>query len=113
MPALRGLGILEGLSHLGLTPQAEQIPPCGRATAGEIVTATTPNPTTVGTDYLALIANQAKVQAATTAFETSVEGILTSAQLTKFQALVQAAGTITGSDALPGCPPADDSSSDS
>ena len=36
------------------------------------VTATTPNPTTVGTDYLALIANQAKVQAAITAFETSV-----------------------------------------
>ncbi|HEY3570396.1 MAG TPA: hypothetical protein VGP73_20870 [Thermoanaerobaculia bacterium] len=77
------------------------------------VTAATPNPTTVGTDYLALIANQAKVQAAITAFETSVEGILTSTQLTKFQALVQAAGTITGNDTLPGCPPADDSSSDS
>lgn len=74
------------------------------------VTAATPNPTTVGTDYLALIANQAKVQAAITAFETSVEGILTSAQLTKFQALVQAAGTIVGNDALPGCPPSDSSS---
>jgi hypothetical protein len=74
------------------------------------VTAATPNPTTVGTDYLALIASQAKVQAAITAFETSVEGILTSTQLTKFQALVQAAGTITGTDALPGCPPADSSS---
>jgi hypothetical protein len=74
------------------------------------VTATTPNPATVGTDYLALIASQAKVQAAITAFETSVEGILTSGQLTKFQALVQAAGTVTGTDALPGCPPADSSS---
>jgi hypothetical protein len=74
------------------------------------VTASTPNPTTVGTDYLALLANQAKVQAAITAFETSVEGILTSDQLTKFQALVQAAGSFIGSDALPGCPPADSSS---
>lgn len=77
------------------------------------VTAATPSPETVGTDYLALIANQAKVQAAITAFETSVEGILTSDQITKLQALVQAAGTVTGTDALPGCPAADSSSSDS
>jgi hypothetical protein len=76
------------------------------------VTASTPNPATVGSDYLALIANQKKVQAAITAFETSVEGILTSDQLTKFQALVQAAGSFTGSDALPGCP-STSSSSDS
>jgi hypothetical protein len=74
------------------------------------VNASTPNPTTVGTDYLDLIANQKKVQAAITAFETSVEGILTSSQLTRFQALVQAAGAITGSDVLPSCPPADSSS---
>jgi len=74
------------------------------------VNASTPNPTAVGTDYLALIANQEKVKAAITAFETSVEGILTSDQLTKFQALVQAAGSDSGNGALPGCPPADSSS---
>jgi hypothetical protein len=33
MPALRGLGS-SGPPHLGLTPQAEQIPPCGRSTLG-------------------------------------------------------------------------------
>jgi hypothetical protein len=77
------------------------------------VTASSPNPTTVGNDYLALIASQAKVRAAVTAFETSVEGILTSGQLTKFQALVQAAGSITGDGSLPGCPASSSSDSDS
>jgi hypothetical protein len=67
-------------------------------------------PAAVESDYLALIVNQAKVQAALAAFETSAEGVLTSDQLTKFQALVQAAGSGTESDALPGCPAADSSS---
>lgn len=74
------------------------------------VNASHPNPTTVGNDYLALIADRAKIQTALTAYETSVEGILTSSQLTRFQALVEAATPDHETDALPGCPPADTSS---
>jgi hypothetical protein len=74
------------------------------------LTTSAPDPATVGTDYLALIASQAKIQAALTAFEASLSAILTSDQLTKFQALIQGAGSGSGIDALPGCPPSSTSS---
>jgi Spy/CpxP family protein refolding chaperone len=74
------------------------------------LTASAPDPATVGTDYLALIASQAQIRAALTAFETSFEAVLTADQLTKFQSLVDAAGSRADGDALPGCPPSSTSS---
>jgi Spy/CpxP family protein refolding chaperone len=71
------------------------------------------DPATVGRDYLALIDNQSKLQGSLTAFETSFSAILTADQLTKFQALIQGAGTHDESGALPGCPPASSTSSSS
>lgn len=72
------------------------------------VGATSPNPTTVGQDFLALVANQEKVTAALEAFDTSFSAILTPDQLTKYDALKQVLGLDDGRNLnlLPQCPPA-------
>ncbi|HEV7504721.1 MAG TPA: hypothetical protein VGS07_07415 [Thermoanaerobaculia bacterium] len=69
------------------------------------VNAASPDPATVGRDYLALVDSREQIQAAIKAFEASFEAILTADQLTKFQALIQGAAS-DETDALPGCPPA-------
>jgi hypothetical protein len=73
------------------------------------VSAANPNPTTVGTDYLALIDNQDRVKTALTAFDASFSGILNSDQLTKYDHLKQVIGLADdhkAADLLPVCPPA-------
>jgi hypothetical protein len=66
------------------------------------IDASTPDPATVGKDYLALVDSQIGIRTAITAFEASLSAILTADQLTKFQTLIQ---TDDSTDALPGCPP--------
>jgi hypothetical protein len=66
------------------------------------IDASTPDPATVGRDYLALVDSQIGIRTAITAFESSLSAILTADQLTKFQTLIQ---TDDSTDALPGCPP--------
>jgi Spy/CpxP family protein refolding chaperone len=66
------------------------------------IDASTPDPATVGKDYLALVDSQSGIRTAITAFEASLSAVLTADQLTKFQTLIQ---TDDSTDALPGCPP--------
>lgn len=67
------------------------------------VDASTPDPATVGKDYLALVDSQIGIHTAVTAFEASLSAILTADQLTKLQTLIQTDDSTD--DALPGCPP--------
>jgi hypothetical protein len=73
--------------------------------------ASSPDPTTVGKDFLALVDNQDKVQTALAAFDTSFSAILNSEQLARYDALKQAIGLGNGghTDILPVCPPASSS----
>jgi Spy/CpxP family protein refolding chaperone len=102
-------GFLQTLESAEQTVQSSRTALCQQLRTD--LNASAPDPATVGTDYLALIASQAKVQAALTAFEASLSAILTSDQLIKFQALIQGAGSGSGIDALPGCPPSTATSS--
>lgn len=68
----------------------------------------TPNPTTVGTDVLALVGNKDQIKAAREAFDTSFSAILNADQLTKYDTLKQIANLDNGPgvDLLGDCPPA-------
>ncbi|HZF11664.1 MAG TPA: hypothetical protein VFE33_23000 [Thermoanaerobaculia bacterium] len=69
---------------------------------------TPPNPTTVGTDVLALVDNRDDVHTARQAFDTSFSAILTPDQLTRYDTLKRIAHLDNGpgTDLLGDCPPA-------
>jgi hypothetical protein len=64
-----------------------------------------PDPATIGRDFLALVNNQAGIKTALAAFDTSFSNILNGDQLAKYNALKQLIGaTGRGPDPLPVCP---------
>jgi hypothetical protein len=97
-------GFLKTLQTAVHAVQTAQAPLCQQLRTD--VGATSPDPTTVGRDYLALIANQEKVKTALTAFDTSFSAILNADQLAKYDALKEAVGLGDGkiTDLLPECP---------
>src|SRR4051812_20794299 len=83
-----------------------RVPLCQQLRAALGVTA--PNPTTVGTDVLALVGNKGEIRSAREAFDTSFSAILTPDQLAKYDTLKQIAHLDNGPgvDILGDCPPA-------
>jgi hypothetical protein len=84
--------------------QTAQAPLCQQLRTD--VSASSPDPTTVGRDFLALVNNQAKVKTALEAFDASFSAILNGDQLTRYDALKQAIGLGNGKspDLFPQCP---------
>lgn len=67
--------------------------------------ASSPDPATVGRDFLALLANQSRVKTALEGFDASFSAILNGDQLARYDALKQAlSGVARGPEPLPQCP---------
>jgi hypothetical protein len=96
-------GFLRTLQTAVQTVQTAHAPLCQHLRTDTAVSS--PDPATVGRDFLALLANQAKIKTALDAFDTSFSAILNGDQLAKYDALKQSIeGNRTGSAALPACP---------
>ncbi len=96
-------GFLRTLQTAVQTVQTAHAPLCQHLRTDAAVSS--PDAATVGRDFLALLANQAKIKMAVDAFDTSFSAILNGDQLAKYDALKQSVeGSRTGSAPLPACP---------
>jgi hypothetical protein len=98
-------GFLRTLQAAGVAVRTARGPLCQQLRTD--ITASHPNPTTVGQDFLALVDNEGKVKTALQAFDTSFSAILNGDQLARYDTLKQIVerGAKTP-DPLPQCPPA-------
>jgi hypothetical protein len=96
-------GFLRTLQTALQAVQAAHAPLCQHLKTDAAVSA--PDPATVGRDFLALVANQAKIKTALDAFDSSFSALLNGDQLARYDALKQSIeGNRTGSAPLPACP---------